>query len=130
MTDMKTMKRKNPVGRPLKYPNVDLLQAAIDAYFAECKETGEPLTVEGLADALEMDRRTLLNYEDRDEFFSTIKKAKGKILRNLVVRSLTGVGNSASTIFNLKNNYGYKDQQDIAVQGDSFEFKFGDTQNM
>ena len=32
--------------------------------------------------------------------------------------------------FNLKNNYGYKDRQDIAVQGDSFEFKFGDTQKV
>ena len=124
------MKRKNPVGRPLKYPNVETLQSAIDAYFAECKETGEPFTVEGLADALDVDCRTLLRYEDRDEFCPTIKKAKGKILRNLVVRGLTGESNSASTIFNLKNNYGYKDQQDIAFQGDSFEFKFGDTQNV
>jgi len=124
------MKQKNPVGRPLKYPNVELLQDAVDAYFDECKEIDRPYTVEGLADALEMDRRTLLRYEDRDEFCNTIKKAKGKILRNLVERGLTGKNNSAITIFNLKNNYGYKDQQDIALQGESFEFKFGDTQNV
>ena len=100
-------------GRPMKYKSVKAMQSDIDDYFKECDESGRPYTVSGLAYALGTNRQTLLNYEEKEEFFDTIKRAKAKIelfneelLYNKDV-STTGV------IFNLKNNYGWKDKQEI-----------------
>lgn len=101
------------IGRPLKYKSVEEMQKDIDKYFAECDENGKPYTVSGLAYALGTCRQTLLNYEENETFLDTIKRAKAKIelfneeqLYNKDV-STTGV------IFNLKNNYGWKDKQEI-----------------
>ena len=55
------------VGRPLKYPSVEAMQKDIDKYFADCDENGKPYTVSGLAYALNTSRRTLLNYEEKEE---------------------------------------------------------------
>lgn len=88
-----------------------------------------PYTITGLALSLDTTRQTLLEYEgevigreDKDpEFADTIKKAKTKIEQfnemQLYGASPTG------TIFNLKNNYGWKDktEQDITTGGESFE---------
>ena len=100
-------------GRPMKFKSNEELKEKIDKYFADCDEKGKPYTVSGLAVALGTTRRTLLDYEEKDEFFHTIKNAKAKIeafneemLYNKNV-STTGV------IFNLKNNYGWKDKQEI-----------------
>lgn len=149
-------------GRPLKFPNADMLQKQIDAYFVSCDPHMEeitewvqarskdgqlkkdenglnylvkvthrvmtqqiPYTITGLALALDTSRETLLEYEGEVEgreksdpmFADTIKKAKLKIQnyleQNLQAASPTG------TIFNLKNNYGWKDksEQDITSGG-------------
>ena len=107
------------VGRPLKYTSVEDMQKDIDKYFAECDEKQKPYTVSGLAYALGTNRQTLINYEDKSEFFDTIKGAKARIelfneemLYNKDV-STTGV------IFNLKNNYGWKDKQEIEAEVNS-----------
>ena len=101
------------IGRPMKYKSVKAMQSDIDNYFKDCDENGRPYTVSGLAYALGTNRQTLLNYEEKEEFFDTIKRAKARIelfneelLYNKDV-STTGV------IFNLKNNYGWKDKQEI-----------------
>lgn len=100
-------------GRPLKYKSVEDMQRDIDKYFEECDEKGKPYTVSGLAYALNTTRRTLLDYQEKDEFSHTIKKAKTKIeLFNeelLYSKEAPTVG----VIFNLKNNYGWKDKQEI-----------------
>lgn len=100
-------------GRPLKYDSVEKMQKDIDKYFEECDEKKEPYTVSGLAYALDTNRTTLLNYEEREEFFNTIKKAKAKIEafneRMLYSKDVPTVG----VIFNLKNNYNWKDKQEI-----------------
>jgi hypothetical protein len=100
-------------GRPLKFNSAEEMQTAINQYFAKCDAEDRPYTVSGLAVALDTNRQTLINYEDKDEFFDTIKKAKAKIeayneemLYNKNIPT-TGV------IFNLKNNYGWKDKQEI-----------------
>lgn len=108
------------VGRPKKFTSVEELEKSIEDYFERCDngmKNGEPFpipyTLEGLAAALEIDRRTLLNYSKEDgyeEFFPTIKKAKQRVLADLTERGLTGDSNPAITIFNLKNNYGYVDK--------------------
>lgn len=100
-------------GRPPKWTTPEELQKDIDKYFEECEKTGEPLTITGLAIALDTYRQTLMNYEEKDEFFDTIKKAKQRI-ENFAEKKLydkdvptTGV------IFNLKNNYGWVDRQEV-----------------
>lgn len=69
----------------------------------------EPYTVAGLALSLDIDRRTLLNYSKKEEFFPTIKKARIKIEKDVERRSIEN--NSAGAIFNLKNNFDYEDKQ-------------------
>lgn len=68
-------------------------------------------SITGLANYLHTSRATLVDYEERDEFFNTIKAAKDKIEEfwehMLIGPNVTGV------IFNLKNNYGWRDQQNI-----------------
>ena len=52
-------------GRPfgtLKYDNLEDLQNGIDKYFDDCKESGEPPTLEDLADSLNISIKTLWNY--------------------------------------------------------------------
>ena len=77
----------------------------------------QPYLITGLANFLETSRETLINYENRDEFFDTIKAAKDKceefMEQNLLVSNATG------PIFNLKNNYGWKDKSetDLTTNG-------------
>ena len=96
-------------GRPLKYTKEEL-ETLIESYFL-----GTPIdnqTITGLALHLDTSRETLMNYEERDDFFDTIKKAKDKIEHAYELRGIK-VGN-AFDIFRLKN-MGWKDKQDIAA---------------
>lgn len=99
---------KNQGGRPLKFQSVEELEDKIDAYFSQMQIEERPFTITGLAVALDCDRKTLLNYESREEFFPTIKKAK-QIIENYTEERLFG-NNVTGVIFNLKNNYGWQDK--------------------
>ena len=81
------------------------MEEKIDEYFIECERTGEPYTITGLALALDLDRRSIVNYSDKDEFFPTIKKARLKI-ENYLEKRLIKDNSCTGIIFNLKNNYG------------------------
>lgn len=134
---------KNKGGRPVKYDSPEKMQELIDAYFKKCDEAtahtiigkGEsqlaielpsplPYTIEGICYALGMTRQSLLNYSEKDEFFDIIKDAKDKVLENLSVRALQGTNHAAVSIFMMKNNYGYRDQQDVTVTKESFDVEF------
>ena len=121
---------ENKVGRPPKFKTVPEMQSAIDEYFDYCDNRvikvysksledvveinkPEPYTIEGLCLALDMSRRALLDYEKKDKFLHTIKKAKLKVQRSIVLHSLES--NPAGAIFNLKNNFGYKDKTETDV---------------
>lgn len=103
-------------GRPLKFQSVEELQTAIDAYFAQCLIDEEPLTVTGLALALDTTRQTLINYEDREEFLDAIKKAKTRV-ENYAEKRLFS-GNATGPIFALKN-FDWTDKQTIAGDADA-----------
>jgi len=92
------------VGRPLKFKSVQELERLIEKYFKECDKKEKPLTITGLAIALNTTRETLLDYEAKDEFSFTIKKAK-TMCENYVEERLFGNTQVAGAIFNLKNNY-------------------------
>ena len=126
---------KKTLGRPEKFQSIEQLELLINGYFDSCEEevwkkeydpeTGElkqwipeldrhglpvkrmtkPYTISGLALALGTTRRTLLDYEQRDDDFShTIKKAKARC-EEFVEEQLFTSKNTAGVIFNLKNNY-------------------------
>ena len=100
-------------GRPLKFKTAAELEKKIQEYFDSCDKEKRPYTISGLAVALDTYRSLLLDYEEKEEFYYTIKKAKQKcekyaeemLFRGQVV---------AGVIFNLKNNYkNWKDKQEV-----------------
>ena len=101
------------VGRPKKFESVEEIEQAIEEYFDYCDENNKPYTISGLAYALDTNRQTLLDYQDKEEFSDTIKRAKARIERFneelLFSKDVPTVG----VIFNLKNNYNWKDKQEI-----------------
>lgn len=78
-----------------------------------------PYTITGLALALSTSRETLLDYEEREEFSDTIKEAKLKV-ENFTEQLLFSPS-PTGPIFNLKNNYGWKDktEQDVTSNGET-----------
>lgn len=101
------------IGRPLKYQTPELLQQAIDAYYADCERRQAPLTMSGLAYALDMSRQALKEYGDRDRFGDAVKRARARIEHQLEEGLLTRERQVAGHIFNLKNNFGWKDTQEV-----------------
>lgn len=110
-----------PVGRPLKFKSVEELDSKIQAYFDSCDKDGTPYTFTGLSLALDTTRETLLDYEEKDQYSDSIKKAKLRC-ENYAETSLFNGKNVAGVIFNLKNNYKrWKDktETDITSKGES-----------
>lgn len=105
----------------LKYKTVEELQKGIDKYFQECDEKEKPYTISGLAFSLDIDRRTLTNYSNKESFFPLIKKAKQKVEQQLEENALMGKSNATFTIFNLKNNYGWQDKTEVQVNKNPIE---------
>lgn len=132
---------KHPGGRPPKYTTVPELEKVIDDYFLLCwtqkldmfgnkifeKEKGKkteipvmvqykPYTISGLARTLGMTRETLSQYEKKDKFSDTIKRAK-QMCEQYAEESLFIGKNPTGAIFNLKNNYGWKDKTETEHSG-------------
>lgn len=107
---------KHPGGRPLKYETKEALQADIDKYFKECDDNGKPYTICGLANALGITRQTLINYTEKDEFLDTVKKSKSKC-EQFAEERLFDSRQVAGVIFNLKNNYKWRDEQKHDISG-------------
>lgn len=103
------------MARPKLYTSVEDMQKIIDEYFIICDEKEKPYTMSGLAYALDMDRKSLLNYSKDEQFFPTIKKAREKVEQQLEENALMGKANATFTIFNLKNNYGWVDKQEQEI---------------
>ena len=140
------METKRKVGRPLSYPSLELLQAAINNYFESCWEewwvelptTNEdghitgyhwyqkrdkdgnprmiqttPYTMAGLALALNTSRSTIINYEFIEEYVDAIKEARCKCEAYVESGMLNTSVPAVPAIFNLKNNYHWKDKSEI-----------------
>lgn len=112
-------------GRPLKYKTVAELEAAIDAYFEQCKGhplevNGEPIydkygqpvivdvhppTVTGLALYLGFSsRQALLNYQGRKQFNDTIMRGKARVEAYAEERLFDRDGANGAK-FSLVNNF-------------------------
>ena len=107
-------KDKSKGGRPLLFKTPDELQEAVNAYF----DNELRPTLSGLAVHLGVERKTLYNYDKRDEFFHIIKNARDKVeaiyeSRLIYEQSPTGV------IFALKNmNWRDKTETDVTTGGE------------
>lgn len=116
------------VGRPLKYKTVEELQAAINEYFDYCDNRIKhvyspkseavieiidpaPYTMSGLALAMGVDRKTLLSYSKKDEFLPTVKAARERVHQDVETRLMEK--NATGAIFNLKNNFDWKDKTEL-----------------
>ena len=103
-------------GRPKKYTEVEIMQKKINEYFKKCDKDNEPYTVTGLCLALDICRDTLLEYSKDKRFSDTIKKAKLKV-ENYLEKHLITDSSTTGIIFNLKNNFGWKDKQELEHSG-------------
>ncbi len=110
---MGTELTKNLGGRPLKFKSAKELERKGLAYFKECEEKKEPVTITGLALALDTNRHTLCNYEDRELFFHTIKKLKAMV-EHAYEKQMWKANNPAAGVFALKQ-LGWTDRQDVNV---------------
>lgn len=70
-----------------------------------------PYTITGLALHLGTTRETLLDYQEKEEFSDAIKAAKQRC-EDFAERRLFE-GKATGPIFNLKNNYGWKDEKKV-----------------
>ena len=103
------------MARPKKYNDKNVFEKKVKEYFEYCDKEDKPYTMSGLAFALDMDRKSLLNYSKDEMFFTTKKKAREKVEQQLEENALMGKANATFTIFNLKNNYGWVDKQEQEV---------------
>lgn len=106
------------IGRPPVFETPEQMADAINKYFstdalledAEGRSIFAP-TMTGLARAIGLSRQSLCNYAEKSEFLDTIKEARSIVAEALEQKlygsAVTGV------IFNLKNNFGWKDKQEI-----------------
>lgn len=109
---------KPRMGRPPKFERsqagADEMRAKGEAYFTKCVMTDDTPTMIGLAQSLGYsDRHSLLDAQEKPEFSATIKSLRAKVTgwweKRLAGNACTGA------IFWLKNNGGYRDQQDSAI---------------
>ena len=98
------------VGRPRAFKSVEEVEEKINAYFNYCEEKEKPYTMSGLSYYLGISRQTLVNYSNQDQFFDTIKKARDRVQMQLEENALSNKANPTFTIFNLKNNFDWKDK--------------------
>lgn len=113
---------RHPGGRPPAWETPEQLAKDVDEYFeTEAMVTvnivdGEEVkafqpTMSGLAIHLGVDRKTITNYANKDEFFPIIKRARSLVEKalesHLYGKNVTGA------IFNLKNNFGWVDKHEV-----------------
>lgn len=101
------------IGKPKTVPE---LQQRIQQFFDIYAKYGINPTVEGLAIALDYDRRSLFEINRgtfKPEFMDIIKKTKDMIANYDATFAQNGKQNSAVYIFRSKNFYGMKDVQQI-----------------
>lgn len=125
-------KPKHPGGRPPLYTSSEELEKLIREYFDHCdnrvrqvysaKMDGvveildpAPYTMSGLAVFLGMDRKSLLNYSKKDEFFLTIKNARDRVEADVEERMNDKQTFTPGLIFNAKNNFDWKDKSETDV---------------
>jgi len=140
-----------PAGRPPKYDNPEDMQRIIDLYYLACRchQADNPNmlielpdedllvindivdvvpTISGLAYTLGMSTEAFRNYEQKDDFLATVKKAKQRVEMSLEQRL---AGNAVTgSIFSLKNNFGWKDKTETDINLNSINLSEKTTEEL
>ena len=102
----------------------DDIENKINDYFNYCNENGKPFTMSGLALFLDCSRTTLYNYDkelvkfkdinedDKLRILNSVKRAKRMVEAYQEEQLFLGKS-PVGTIFSLKNNFNWKDSQEI-----------------
>jgi hypothetical protein len=113
-------KRKAPEelltrGRPLVIAEATEMEAKAEDYFADCELATKPFTMAGLCYALGFsDRHALAEYEKRPAFSATVKRLRLRIEQQRSEALVDKDKFTPGQIFDLKNNHGWVDKQEIA----------------
>jgi len=101
-------------GRPLIFETPDDLKIKVDEYF----ENETKWTLAGLAYHLGIDRHTLYNYKEREDFFHIIKAATDRVAARYEER-LVYENSPTGVIFALKNmGWSDKSEMDVTSKGE------------
>lgn len=92
-------------------------------------EQTKPYTLGSLAVFLDCSRDTLITYSNKDQFIDTIKAAQD-IIYAYAEDSLFIGKNQSCTIFNLKNNYGWKDKTEVEHTGSITDERKAEVRNV
>jgi len=111
------MSGKNKGGAPLKYKTPEEMQDKIEEYFQQCSDKEVCPGVAGMSYYLGFaDRSSVTNYKNYPKFSHTIKR--GLFFVEVCLEEWLSSGkNIAGIIFNLKNNYGWVDKQEVEQSG-------------
>ena len=102
----------------------DDIENKINDYFNYCNENSKPFTMSGLALFLDCSRTTLYNYDkelvkfkdlsenDKLRILNSVKRAKRMVEAYQEEQLFLGKS-PVGTIFSLKNNFNWKDSQEI-----------------
>lgn len=99
------------MGRPVKWENSSEIKDIIENYFNNTQD--EEITLTGLCIALDTNKQTIANYQEKEEFKHLIDMAKLRI-ENSYEKSLRRNGRTGD-IFALKN-FGWKDTQNQEIE--------------
>lgn len=99
--------------------NPKQVEKRIYEYFRICSENDMKPSMAGMALAIGVSRNTLWEWSvggfRNDTHYDTIKKAVQMLDAQMVDYMQNGKINPVSGIFLMKNNFGYKDQQEVVV---------------
>ncbi|MFV1850127.1 MAG: terminase small subunit [Thalassospira sp.] len=108
----------NPLGKPRDYDSADVMRPVVEAYFQRQIDEKRPFTMAGLQLALGFaSRDTMMHYangnrgEEIQELMAFAKLAVEEQLSEKLVRD---EGQKVGIVFTLKNNFGWKDQSEVA----------------
>jgi hypothetical protein len=92
------------------------MQEGIDSYFERCDELDKPYTIAGLAYHLGFsDRHSVSEYEKHEKFTATVKRARLRIEAQRSENLVSSDGNKTGMIFDLKNNFDWKDKSEQSI---------------
>lgn len=117
------------------YKTPEDMQKVIDEYFDWCDNRTKtiydnktaheivinfpaPYTMSGLARKLGFSRQALSDYKKKDEFLDTITRARERVEEDIETR-LMETRNEKGAMFNLKNNFGWRDKTETELTGES-----------